>query len=59
MRRAVERHLEDPMAEALLRGDIGEGKILTVKHRKGAKDLSLDTKDNPNAQAGEAEAAKG
>ena len=29
MRRAVERYLEDPLAEDLLRGDIKEGDLVT------------------------------
>jgi ATP-dependent Clp protease ATP-binding subunit ClpC len=30
LRRAVEQHLEDPLAEELLRGDIKEGEMITV-----------------------------
>lgn len=33
MRRAVERYLEDPLAELLLKGDIKEGDQVTVTHR--------------------------
>ena len=36
MRRAVERYLEDPMAEELLRGNIKPGESVTVK-RDGEK----------------------
>ncbi len=32
MRRAVERYLEDPLAEKLLRGDIKEGDLVKVTH---------------------------
>ena len=43
MRRAVERHLEDPLAEALLRGDVKTGDNVKVVHKKGADELSFDT----------------
>ena len=36
MRRAVERHMEDPIAEELLRGHIKPGEIVHVK-REGEK----------------------
>jgi ATP-dependent Clp protease ATP-binding subunit ClpC len=35
MRRAVERHLEDPLAEEILRGHIKEGDHVTVSAEKG------------------------
>ncbi len=42
MRRAVERHLEDPLAEALLRGEVKAGDTVKVVHKKGADELSFD-----------------
>ncbi len=44
MRRAVERFLEDPLAEALLRGDVKEGDIIDVSFAKGAKELTFKPK---------------
>ncbi len=44
MRRAVERHLEDPLAESLLRGEVKEGDLLLVKHVEDAKELSFEAK---------------
>ena len=41
MRRAVERYLEDPLAEALLRSDIKEGDIVKVSRKKGDEDLTF------------------
>ena len=35
LRRSVERHLEDPMAEAILRGEIEAGKPVSVRAGKG------------------------
>jgi ATP-dependent Clp protease ATP-binding subunit ClpC len=55
MRRAVERHLEDPLAEALLRGTIKEGSTVEVRHEKDAKELSFETKGS-KAEPDEAEA---
>ncbi|MGJ8674127.1 ATP-dependent Clp protease ATP-binding subunit [Rubritalea sp.] len=39
MRRAVERYLEDPLAEALLRGDVKEGDTVRVTCKRGAEEL--------------------
>ncbi len=39
MRRAVERYLEDPLAEALLRGDIKAGDIVDVIRRDNSEEL--------------------
>ena len=55
MRRAVERHLEDPLAEALLRGTIKEGDRVEVTHEKEAKELSFEPKGT-KAEPDEAEA---
>jgi len=41
MRRAVERYLEDPLAEALLRGDIKEGDTVRVTCKKNAEELTF------------------
>jgi ATP-dependent Clp protease ATP-binding subunit ClpC len=35
MRRAVEKHLEDPMAEEIIRGDLREGKTISIKAKDG------------------------
>ena len=45
MRRAVERHLEDPLAEALLRAEFKAGDLVAVSHEKDAKELSLEVRD--------------
>ena len=44
MRRAVERHLEDPLAEALLRSEFKAGDLVAVSHEEGAKGLSFEVK---------------
>ncbi len=55
MRRAVEKYLEDPLAEALLRADIKEGDTVKVTLPKGAKELTFKTSESKGkAQAQEA-----
>jgi len=44
MRRAVERLLEDPLAESLLSGEIVEGCQVTAKVKKGAKKIVFKSK---------------
>jgi len=41
MRRAVEKHIEDPLAEALLGGDVHEGDTVKVFNEPGAKVLKF------------------
>ncbi|MDF1812318.1 MAG: ATP-dependent Clp protease ATP-binding subunit [Verrucomicrobiales bacterium] len=41
MRRAVEKHLEDPLAEMLLRGDVEKGQIVNVTHADEEKELTF------------------
>jgi ATP-dependent Clp protease ATP-binding subunit ClpC len=43
MRRAVERYLEDPLAEALLRGTVKTGDMVCVTRKEGTEDLNFDT----------------
>ncbi|MGB0328829.1 MAG: ATP-dependent Clp protease ATP-binding subunit [Akkermansiaceae bacterium] len=44
MRRAVEQLLEDPLAEALLGGEVKEGDHVTAKVKKGDKKVTFKTK---------------
>jgi ATP-dependent Clp protease ATP-binding subunit ClpC len=47
MRRAVERHLEDSLAESLLRGEIKAGDLVTVRHDGESKLLSFESNPKP------------
>ncbi len=52
MRRAVEQHMEDPLAEMLLRNEVGEGMLVKVTHHKGGEQLifrpeDVDTDETP------------
>jgi len=53
MRRAVERHIEDPLAEHLLRGDITPGQIVKITHKKDEKYLTFraESADSPEDDA--------
>jgi ATP-dependent Clp protease ATP-binding subunit ClpC len=44
LRRALQKYVEDPMAESILSEDLGEGDAITVSHKKDAEDLSFKTK---------------
>ncbi|MDA7529213.1 ATP-dependent Clp protease ATP-binding subunit [Akkermansiaceae bacterium] len=44
MRRAVEQLLEDPLAEAILSGEVKEDQHVTAKVKKGSKVVSFKTK---------------
>ncbi|NNE91912.1 MAG: ATP-dependent Clp protease ATP-binding subunit [Verrucomicrobiales bacterium] len=54
MRRAVERHLEDPLAEHLLRGQIEPGKTIKVSHEEDAKELTFKPDDGKKKKKKEA-----
>lgn len=43
MRRAVERFLEDPLAEALLRGTVKTGDMVSVTRKEDSEELIFDT----------------
>ena len=46
MRRAVEKHLEDPLAEHLLRGNVKTGDIIDVTREEGEKALKFSARDS-------------
>ncbi len=56
MRRAVERYLEDPFAEHLLRGDIKEGDTVSITRREGEKSLKFSVSEESPPPAEEAAA---
>lgn len=47
MRRAVEKHIEDPLAEHLLRGDVREGDIVKVSFDPETKRLKFAAESAP------------
>ncbi|MGC6427913.1 MAG: ATP-dependent Clp protease ATP-binding subunit [Akkermansiaceae bacterium] len=55
MRRAVERFLEDPLAEALLAGDINEGNSVTAKVKKNATEISFTVRKRKEKKTSKAE----
>ena len=44
LRRAIQKYVEDPMAEAILSADLGEGDLITVDYKKGEEELFFKTK---------------
>ncbi|MEM8558378.1 MAG: ATP-dependent Clp protease ATP-binding subunit [Bacteroidota bacterium] len=44
LRRAIQKYVEDPMAESILQNDLAEGAHITVDHKKDAEELSFKTK---------------
>ena len=54
LRRALQKYVEDPMAEAILSNDLGEGDTITVTHKEG-EELSFKTKKARKAKAKKAE----
>ncbi|MEM7144186.1 MAG: ATP-dependent Clp protease ATP-binding subunit [Verrucomicrobiota bacterium] len=59
MRRAVEKHMEDPLAEALLRGEVKEGENVNVDFDKENKKLTFSSSEpdpgQPETEAVETE----
>jgi ATP-dependent Clp protease ATP-binding subunit ClpC len=52
MRRAVERFLEDPLAESLLRGDVKTGDAVNVVKKSDAEELTfVSTRPEPQEEA--------
>lgn len=42
LKRAIQKHLEDPMAEQIINASMEEGDLLKVSYRKGAADLKFE-----------------
>jgi len=49
MRRAVERYLEDPLAESILRGDVKPGSLVNISRNPDSEEL-LFTSSQPDSQ---------
>jgi ATP-dependent Clp protease ATP-binding subunit ClpC len=55
MRRAVERFLEDPLAESLLRGNVKSGDFVNVEVKEGSEELVfVSTRPDPEPEPNEA-----
>jgi len=48
LRRAIQKYLEDPLSEEILKGNLKEGGKIKVKYKKGSDDLTItdDRKEN-------------
>ena len=58
MRRAVERYMEDPLAEALLKGDVKEGNDVKVSRKKDTEELTFKPIKKRKPKSGEAASTK-
>jgi ATP-dependent Clp protease ATP-binding subunit ClpC len=59
MRRAVEKNIEDPLAEHLLRGDVKEGDTVKVTHDPEAKRLKFSATSGEEGEAAKTEVVTG
>ena len=56
LRRAIQKYVEDPMAESILSDDLGEGDTISVSHKEG-EELSFKTKKGKRSKAKKADDA--
>jgi len=54
LRRAIQKYVEDPMAEAILTNDLQEGAKISVDHKAGDEELNFKTKRGRKKKAPEA-----
>ncbi|MEM1053986.1 MAG: ATP-dependent Clp protease ATP-binding subunit [Bacteroidota bacterium] len=53
LRRAIQKYVEDPMAEAILTKDLDEGAKITVDYKKNAEELTFRTRKSRKKKAAE------
>ena len=51
LRRAIQRYVEDPMAEAILTNDLTEGAKISVDRKEGADELTFKTRKQRKKKA--------
>jgi len=47
LNRAIQKYLEDIVAEEILKGDLGEGSIMLADHEAGTDSLNIKVKTKP------------
>ncbi|CAN5659912.1 ATP-dependent Clp protease ATP-binding subunit [soil metagenome] len=51
LRRAIQKYLEDPLSEEILKGNFKEGSVIKVKYKKGSDDfIFVDTRKENNIE---------
>jgi ATP-dependent Clp protease ATP-binding subunit ClpC len=55
LNRAIQKYLEDPIAEEILRGDLQEGDTILADFEEGKEELTLKNKKNSQPTSGSAE----
>jgi ATP-dependent Clp protease ATP-binding subunit ClpC len=46
LKRAIQKYLEDPIAEEILKGDINEGDVLEIDYNKESDEITVDNKNS-------------
>ncbi len=46
LKRAIQKYLEDPIAEEILKGDINEGDVLEIDYNKESDQITVDNKNS-------------
>jgi ATP-dependent Clp protease ATP-binding subunit ClpC len=57
LRRAIEQFVEDPLSEAILRGEFKAGQTVAVNREEGKSELTFTAEDNPGGKQGLAKAS--
>lgn len=57
LRRAIQKFLEDPLSEEILKGNLKDGDKIKVKHKKGSDELTFNDDKNDKAEKTEDKAA--
>jgi ATP-dependent Clp protease ATP-binding subunit ClpC len=55
LKRAIQKYLEDPIAEEILKGELAEGDILEVDFDKEANEIKVSAKNDGESKTPEAE----
>lgn len=51
LRRAIQKYLEDPISESILKGEVGDGTKIVAKYKKGDEELTFDKKSGSKKSA--------
>src|SRR5690606_7170869 len=55
LKRAIQKYLEDPIAEEILKGEIKEGETLTIAYDADKKEILVQVKEKDLAEEGKEE----
>ncbi|MBL8008147.1 MAG: ATP-dependent Clp protease ATP-binding subunit [Ignavibacteria bacterium] len=52
LRRAIQKYLEDPLSEEILKGNVKEGDKIKIKHKKGSDELTFTDEKSEDKNSG-------